>query len=425
MKNKLLVVSVDALVYEDLAFATSLPGFSYVANHGCRIEKVTSVFPTLTYPIHVVQMTGRNMMYTGVWNNEIFQPGRLEPDWCWDIAYCKVPTIFDAAKRAGLTTGAIMWPVTASADIDYCIPEVWDLHVWDDPTEIYRKHCSKEGFSIFQNHKHTLGWHPLPAMDEFAVNCAEEILLYDQPDVFFIHVSAVDIARHRSGMYTQQVKDAIVRVDAWLQRFFKAMEKTGNLDHTNIVISSDHGHQTVKKQVNLNTILVDRGYITLGENGIDYTAYCHSAGLSSQVILKDEDDLPTRQAVFSLLQELKSNPEYGIKEVYTRDEVEKKFKLSGGFLFVIEGYEGVAFGHACTGRTVKLPTDADYTYVHTSHGHIPEEGNQPIFLAKGPDFLSDITLPTRSILDEVPTYAQLLGVSLPGLEGRPIIEFLR
>ena len=81
-RRKLVVLSVDALVTEDLLLAQQLPGFARIMQHGCGVQRVMSLFPTLTYPIHVVQVTGRHMKDTGVYNNEVFQPGRLEPDWC-------------------------------------------------------------------------------------------------------------------------------------------------------------------------------------------------------------------------------------------------------------------------------------------------------------------------------------------------------
>ena len=53
------------------------------------------------------------------------------------------------------------------------------------------------------------------------------------------------------------------------------------------------------------------------------------------------------------------------------------------------------------------------------------KGPQPVFVAKGPDFRENVTLETCSLVDEAPTYARLLGVELPGADGRALEEFLR
>ena len=65
-RNKLVVLSVDALLWEDLYIARNYPGFSRIMKQHCGVEQVLSVYPTQTYPIHVVQATGQNMMDSGV-----------------------------------------------------------------------------------------------------------------------------------------------------------------------------------------------------------------------------------------------------------------------------------------------------------------------------------------------------------------------
>ena len=76
------------------------------------------------------------------------------------------------------------------------------------------------------------------------------------------------------------------------------------------------------------------------------------------------------------------------------------------------------------GRVVINEEDSDYDYVKTSHGHRPHLGPQPVMLAKGPDFKKNVTIRECSILDEVPTFAAVLGVEMEGLEGRCLHELL-
>lgn len=425
-KRKLVVLSVDALVTEDLALAKELPGFGAVIKNGCGVKQVKSVFPTLTYPIHVVQVTGRNMMDTGVYNNEAFQPGKMEPDWCWDADYIKVPTIFDAARNQGLSTCAIMWPVLANAAIDFNIPEVWDMDNWDDPHRIYRKYCSPKGYEYFKKHVDKLGWHPKPAYDEFAICLAKDILEHEMPDLSFIHVSTVDIARHYHGLFCKEVTGAIVQVDGWICQLMEAIQASGYGECTDFIIVSDHGHLMITKELNLNVIFREHGLITVDTQGqmLDYQAYCHSASLSGQIMLKEPQDPALYGKVWDLLWTLQKERSYGIKRIYTKEEARQEFRLSGPFSFVVEGEEGTAFGHAHTGRAVILSVDEDYTYVVTGHGHRPEIGPQPVFIASGPDFCKGVWLEHAGILDELPTFASLFSLKLPNLEGRALTELL-
>ena len=86
--------------------------------------------------------------------------------------------------------------------------------------------------------------------------------------------------------------------------------------------------------------------------------------------------------------------------------------------------QGVAFAAKWDGRVVINEEDSDYDYVKTSHGHRPHLGPQPVMLAKGPDFKKNVTIRECSILDEVPTFAAVLGVEMEGLEGRCLHELL-
>ena len=57
-RQKLIVLSADALVYEDLAYLETLPNFRKYLSGGCRIERVRSIYPTITYPCHATMATG-------------------------------------------------------------------------------------------------------------------------------------------------------------------------------------------------------------------------------------------------------------------------------------------------------------------------------------------------------------------------------
>ena len=81
MAKHLIVVSADALVFEDLEFAKTLPNFGKLYNEGARIERVRTIYPTLTHPIHASIMTGCPAGITTIVANEEFRPGRLERPW--------------------------------------------------------------------------------------------------------------------------------------------------------------------------------------------------------------------------------------------------------------------------------------------------------------------------------------------------------
>ena len=58
MKRKLIVVSHDAMVKEDLDHLYKRPAFRHFIDDGSFIETVRTVYPTVTYPCHASMISG-------------------------------------------------------------------------------------------------------------------------------------------------------------------------------------------------------------------------------------------------------------------------------------------------------------------------------------------------------------------------------
>ena len=67
---------------------------------------------------------------------------------------------------------------------------------------------------------------------------------------------------------------------------------------------------------------------------------------------------------------------------------------------------------------------SDYRYGKATHGHNPDKGPQPIFFGFGKDIKEGVIIERRPTVDEAPTYAKILGVEMPGVDGTPIDEML-
>ena len=115
MKHKIIVLSADALVADDMEKLSEMPNFKkYLADGSC-IRKVKSIYPTITYPCHTT-------ISTGVYPDRHGIPGNLKSPykyikspipWIWEREYVKVPDIFDAAKKAGQLS-TVLWSVSAT-----------------------------------------------------------------------------------------------------------------------------------------------------------------------------------------------------------------------------------------------------------------------------------------------------------------------
>ena len=67
---QVILVSVDALVTEDLEVLRTLPFTGKLLERASVIERCTPIFPTHTYPCHASIMTGLTASGTGIIKNK-------------------------------------------------------------------------------------------------------------------------------------------------------------------------------------------------------------------------------------------------------------------------------------------------------------------------------------------------------------------
>ena len=434
MKDKhLIVVSVDALVYEDLEYAKNLPCFGKVIESGSIIERVKTIYPSLTHPVHASLITGCTPEMTGIPSNELFGIGVDNKPWYNYLNQIKCDTIFHAAKRAGLVTAACRWPVTAGGMdvIDYLVPEFFSEYMdeyGEDPLEIYHKlgTCDEildivsdaiERYSSTTEH---------PFYDEFEIYCAAEIIRRYKPNLLLTHPGYVDCMRHRTGVFSDDVKEAICATDKWLSMLFDAVREAGIEDSTDFVILSDHGHLNICRSVCLNVILADKGYITVDKDGMitDWKAYVMSAGLSAHVYVNNTEDEKLLDEIYVLLKQMVVDKLYGFEKVFTRAQVKQEYGLDGGFSFVLETDGYSSFNQDHMRPFIRKNDITDYRYGQSTHGHLPEKGPQPPFLAMGPSFKRGVIIKEGNILNHAPTFAKILNISLLDTQGKVVDEIL-
>ncbi len=433
LNRRLFVLSIDAFVYEDVEFAKNLPNFKKILEGSSWIKRIETVYPSLTYPCHVSMASGAYPEKHGIYNNEIDDFGDKGEHWHWYSKDIKAKTIFDMAKKAGYTTASIHWPVqVGNKKIDYLLPEYW-MHEGCGcktfPALLKKGGASSEMLEIAEKNLHYYDKELMPthpAMDDFAMACAVDVIEKYSPEVMFVHDARVDGARHSGGIFTDKVNESLVQMDYWLGKVIKALEKKGLYDSTDIVLTSDHGQLNITRILNPNVIFADNGLITVDENGnmTDYKAYIKSAGLSAHVFLKDPENDSDRETVYNMLNAMCNEGIYGISKVFTKEEVEKEYHLSGGFDFVVETDGYTSFGDDWTRPIVHSFDPTDYKYGWATHGHIPTKGPQPTIIFKGPHFAKNVTIEHGKIVDEAPTYAKLLGIDLPDADGSAIASLV-
>jgi len=429
MKQKLVVMSADGLVKEDVDYMMTLPGYAKYLRHAARAERVRSIYPTITYPCHTTMCTGVFPDRHGVTGNLLFQPGQKNIPWKWFRKYNLCPNdLFRSAKQNGLSTGAVFWPVTGRhPDIDYLIAEYWPQSESETAHHAFADSgSSPEVLDIIDRFAAGVKIRQHPCTDDFMVHCAAELIRRFSPDLLMIHPGNVDGYRHGHGVFNEFVTKGVEETDRYISEIMEAIEDSGHEDSCNFVLTSDHGLIDVKRIVNVNAILKKNGLIRTDSDGklTDWTAYCQSGGTSAMIYLKHPEDRKLFSSVHSLLMELCSSSDYGIGGVMTHEETEKRYHLDGPFSFVLETDGITAFGDSVSDREMMEYDVTDYRSGHATHGHMPEKGPQPVFIGTGPAFRKDTVIPNARLVDEAPTFAKILGIDLPDADGVPIESLL-
>lgn len=419
MKNRTIVISIDALITADIPILRQLPFLGRVLENASWVEDVECVYPTLTYPCHATIATGCWPERTGIYSNEVFSPANAgQPAWLWWRDAIKVPTIVDHAKKAGMTTSTVTWPVMCASGADYNIGEIWAPTEHDDATELFRKANSPAVAPIFESNKHMLNWMRTPEMDEFAAKCAADIIRKHRPDLMLFHVSYLDHQRHRLGVHAD-LEHAFRFIDKQVGTVLEALDETGGTDQTNIVILGDHGLLDYDEVFHLNGLFNKLGWLTAQGNTVtSYQVYAASCALSAQIYLSPEMD---REEVYQRLLEQQSlYPQY-LERIFTKEEA-ARLHLAGDFDFVIEACPRVCFGKSMDPENIvtKRWDSKDMPPSVSNHGHLPFKGDKPPFIVKGPNAAQGKVIKGGRLIDHAPTILRLMGLEPKEMDGTAV-----
>lgn len=418
--NRTLVISIDALITADIPVLEKLPHLGRIMKNASYARDILCIYPTLTYPCHATIATGCYPDRTGIINNERFMPlveGRA--DWFWFRKDIQVPTVIDVAKAHGLTTATVTWPVMGDSGADYNIGEIWAPAEQDDPTPYFDRTNSPAVKEIFERNKHMLCWMKTPQMDEFATQCAVDIIREHRPDLMLLHLSYVDHRRHSLGVHSPELCHAFDFIDEQIGRVLEALEETGGVENTNIVLLGDHGQLYCDRLFHINSIFREMGWLKQ-ENGTvtEYDVYAAQCAFSAQIYLKPGMD---REEVYRGLQAIQAKYPDCIERIFTKEEA-AKMHLSGEFDFVLEAADRVVFSKLPDQETAVSASDQvkNYKKSVSNHGHLPEKGDKPPFIVSGPDAKQGTVVSGGRLVDEAPTILQLLGIEAEGMDGQAL-----
>ncbi|SDR91896.1 ectonucleotide pyrophosphatase/phosphodiesterase [Opitutus sp. GAS368] len=218
-RNQLLIlISIDGFRWDYLQ-KYDAPTLRALARDGVHATRMTSSFPSKTFPNHYTLVTGLYPAHHGIVGNEFFDPAFNETFSMGKPASNKEERWWAAgepawitAEKQGVRSACYFWP-GSEVENHGLRPSRFKPFDGKIPTE--------------QRVDELLGWLTAPAAE--------------RPRFCTLYFDIVDHAGHTFGPDAPETGDAVRRADAAIARLLAGLERLGLRDHTSLVIVSDHG----------------------------------------------------------------------------------------------------------------------------------------------------------------------------------------
>jgi predicted AlkP superfamily pyrophosphatase or phosphodiesterase len=383
LRSTVILISFDGWRW-DYDAKYEAPNVRRLAQRGVRAENLIPSFPSKTFPNHYTVVTGLYPGNHGLVANTILDvpTGRRfsltnrrevqDPMW-WGGE-----PIWVALQNAGQPAAAMFWP-GSEAPIHGQLPEYWLPFDQQMPGNA--------------RVDRVLGWLDLPVAK--------------RPTFLTLYLEEVDTAAHNFGPDSREAREAITRVDGYLGRLVRGLERRRILDKVNIVLTSDHG----LSETSMGRIVVLDDYIELDE--VEITELNPTLGLFPKA--------GREVAIYSALE--KAHPRL---TVYRRQDTPPHWhyrnhpRIPPIVGVVDEGWQILRRG------TVVERIARQLIGPRGEHGYDPRTAlsMRGIFVAAGPAFRRGVTVPAFENVHVYNALAAILGVTPAANDGDPAIARL-
>jgi len=386
---------------------------------GAYAEGVRGSFPTVTYPSHTTIVSGVLPAKHGIYYNTPVEPLGITGKWFWYYKDIKVPTLWTAAKDAGLITAGVSWPVTVGAPINYNLPEYVILpkdksEKRDEIKALYNESNPKSLFDEVQDNAigkfgeygATLDYYN---SDQNKARMAAYILRKYKPAFLAIHIGLTDHFEHEQGREGDKVRSAVVGVDVAVKTITDAVEMAGLSKNTIFIITGDHGFVNIHTQFNPNVMLAKAGLYD-DANKANWKAYFQASGGSAFLHLRNPKDKATLEKINKALAALPD----GMKRLFHKLDKKQITDAQGdpNAALALAAYQGVSFGATAKGELLTAAKGGTHGYLPTDFKEI-----QTGFVAFGPGIKQGVVLPLIGQEDIAPIIAKLLNLQMPNIDG--------
>jgi predicted AlkP superfamily pyrophosphatase or phosphodiesterase len=426
-----VLVSVDGLSASYLTDQRAqMPNLRSMAKQGVSAQGMVTTFPSVTWPSHTSLITGtfparHGVIGNSVWNRETQQEVKYigDPVLTKDEAI-RVPTLYDVAHKAGLSTASVIWPCSNGAQtLNWMIPD-------SNKTEIHARYTTPgfadelaaAGVDISKLGEWGWGKQHSTNRDIVYTQVTKHLLTQHNVELILLHLITPDGVEHGYGPNTPAAYQAVAESDQRLGEIRDALQQPPFAGNSTMFVVSDHGFAPYEKLIRPNVVLKDLGLIkTDAKNKVtERSAWCVAQGGSAFIYVLDDE---RRTEITAMLADRLGGVE-GVLNVMSPSEFTQLGVPDPGSNpeaphLVLTTGPGYSFDNSVKGSAV-----ADAGGHKGSHGHDPRpDYMHATFVAVGRGIKPDTKLEFIRNVDVAPTIAYLLGLQMD-TDGRVLREAL-
>lgn len=365
--------------------------------------RMTIVNPTVTWPNHTAMVTGVRADENGLLAN-----GTIVPTGGWPPVkveamldkekMVRVPTVYDAAFRAGLTTAQVDWVAVNRAPT-----MTWGFNEWATANGPLEQEMIRKGVVSAADLDNFTKSNIL-FRDQIWTQAAMFLIAEHKPNLLLVHFLSLDSTHHQYGPGTPAATAAIAFLDSCVARIIEAIRASGMAANSTVIVVSDHGFKKFNRQV--------RPAVALAAAGLDKSVYVLAEGGSAYLYFDAKQSPQVRKA----LEEVE-----GIDKIIGPDSfaalgVQQPAKDPQMYQLLLTARDGYSFTGATGG-----PVTSEVLQQAGSHGYLASDPDMDaIFIASGYGVRARGSLGRINNIDVAPTLAKLLGVALPTSKGKAI-----
>ena len=392
-KSAVILLSIDGFSYNYLTKFKPQNILNFAGSGASA--KLLPVYPSKTFPNHLSIITGKYPANHGIIHNTFYHP-QLKKEYTLGAGkqnniWLTAKSFWSFTEENNVTTAVYFWPESEVTGIG----RAPSFNVPYNTVDLEQKRFDQ-----------IITWLKLPESQA--------------PKFIVSYFSNVDDAGHRYGSNSEEVKQAVAKIDKQFGNFIARIKKDIPFN-VNIILLSDHGMVELdkEKRIDLSQVLTGKLAELVAEKAMQISLS------STQLYIYFDDNKLTEEQRNDIFYQLTENQsaKRGFYRIYKKNHYPSHWQFNSNLAIIpdliIEANKGVTFKkHMNTYNTA------------ATHGY-DSQGSQDlaaIFIAAGPNIIKGVNVSPFENIHIVPVMSQLLGIpQMPNIDGKrsvlaPIIK---